>query len=190
MAELEAVDSNRLTQLYRSAEADFSAYRQVLLDEVPVSFERGWVRQQTRAGLRISEADQDALRADLAAQARDVFSEHFRSRGFELVDAPAPGVLRVSPELVDVNIFSPDIGRNQYSTVRGDSAGQMTLEITYRDGGTEALLAGARDQKRDRSPAYTVRNAQTNQRAIDEMLRQWAEALDAELALKPSAPSR
>ncbi len=97
MAELEAVDSNRLTQLYRSPEADISAYRQVLLDEVPVSFERGWVRQQQRAGLRISEKDQDALRADLAVQVREAFSEHFTSRGFELVDAPAPGVLRVSP---------------------------------------------------------------------------------------------
>lgn len=187
---LQPVDSKRLTRLYVNPDAGISAYRQVLLDEAPVSFERGWLRQQLNAGLRISEADQEQLRADLAGQLRDVFSEHFTSRGFELVDEPGPGVLRVSPALVDVNLFAPDIGRNQYSTVRGDSAGQMTLEISYEDAQTGQLLAGARDQKLDRSPSFTIRNAQTNRRAIDDMLKQWAEALEAELGLRPASPQR
>lgn len=184
---LEAVDSNRLSHVHRAPEADFRRYRQVVIDDVTVDFARGWERRVRQSGYLLRGEDVDRIRADVAAVVRESYAEHLRSRGYEVVPALAdagPDALRVSPRLVDVDVYPTDVGNNRFSVVRGRSIGELTLDIDYRDAASGALLASVQDRKLDRWPGAPVtRNQATFDSRLQRIVEQWAEALDAELLL-------
>lgn len=186
-AGLESVDSKRLSRVHRAPEVDFRPYRQVVIDDVEVSFARWWKRETRQSGYLLRGEDIERIRANLADILMTAYAEHLQARGYEVLPSTADagtGVLRITPRLVDVDVYPTDVGNNRFSVVRGRSIGELTLDVDYRDASTGALLASVQDRKLDRWPGAPVTR---NQQAFDERLRrivdQWAEALDAELPL-------
>jgi hypothetical protein len=186
-AGLDVVDSSRLSNLHRAPEADLARYRQIVVDDVDVEFASWWVRQVNRSGLQIRGEDIERIRAQVAGIFKDTYTEHLRQRGFEVLedsDSADPDVLRITPRLVKVDVFPTDVGMNRFSVNRGQSIGEMTLDIDYRDAATGALLASVQDRKLDRYPGAPVtRNDSTFEFRMRQMVDQWARALDAELPL-------
>ena len=87
-------------EAYVKPEANLASYRKVMLDQPQIVFRKNWLKDinNTRDVSRwLTPADQQKYIDDMSAGMGQTFSEVFRSRGYEVVTAPGPGVLRVTP---------------------------------------------------------------------------------------------
>lgn len=156
--------------------ADFRDYRKVMLDKPEVAFRRNWQRD-VNASRRGSRRVTDQQAAEILAAARsnftDIFTEAFTSAGFQVVDAPGPDVLRVSPAILDLVINAPDTqtaGRTRSFTA---NAGEATLLMEVRDAETNALMARLFDRRETRQMTGRA-NSVTNLADFRALARTWA----------------
>ena len=97
---------------------------------------------------------------DMSAGMGQTFSEVFRSRGYEVVTAPGPGVLRVTPTVTDLWLNAPDVQSSNLTRTFNRETADATLVVDARDSVTGAVLAHFVDRRtvRDtigRAPKYT-----------------------------------
>ena len=80
---------------------------------------------------------------------REELGEELAERGVEVVDAPAAGVIRLTPALVDVRLTAP---LREDASVRKTfvkSIGDLTLEATLRDSTSNEVVGTIRDARRN-----------------------------------------
>lgn len=178
---LQRVENKKLDAVYWKEGASLADYNRVRIDEVEVSFKKNWLRNQNRdrrsASDRVTSDDMDEIRAALAELFREEFTKELEKGGYEVVDENGPDVLLLQPAIVDLDVTAPDIGNRQPGMTRTytTSAGEMTLNMEFRDSATNALIGRAIDHREDHAAGgiqYTSRI--TNQAEASRILRSWA----------------
>ena len=132
------VRSRYLDQVQVRPQADFAAYRKVLIEPAPVNL-RIEANTNERNPRRISPEDAKEISGAAAASVQSALAEAFKGRGYEISAAPGPGVLRVSPRVTELMINAPAGGSATYTFAR--EAGQATLLLEARDSLSGDLLA-------------------------------------------------
>jgi hypothetical protein len=183
---LVAVEARALDEIAVRPGVDLAAYRAVIVEPATAALRKDWLKDlnTTRGPARwLTPDDARQITDDAAARLSAMVAAVFRERGYEIATAPAPGVLRLSPALSDLDVYAPDApapGIVRYVT---RDAGQATLRLEVRDATTGAVLArvvdrGTAREVRLHNPATTVTNAFW----FDALFRQWATACATALA--------
>jgi len=177
---LQQVKINGLDTVYVKPGASLAGYTKIMVDPLQVSFKKG---PDANGGWRpnafpINERDREKIRNSLAGIASRQLAVEMQKGGYQIVNAPAPDVLRVTAAIIKLDITAPDTmtGRSSYVVVA--SKGSMTLVAELRDSQTGDLLARAVDYARDDSSfRYEVANSFTNAQAARTIIGQWAHIL-------------
>jgi hypothetical protein len=172
---LVAVHSWQLDQVHLRPNADLAGYRKVLIDPAQVSLRKdrqhAYNRIPTPAvpaqeAQRIAGASASSLQAAVA--------EAFKARGYEIVAAPGPGVLRLTPSAAELFINAPDdLSAGTWSFTR--EAGQATLALEARDALSGTLLGRVVHQATARQMGrLNLADEVTNQFWFEALFRRWA----------------
>lgn len=191
---LQKVKSKRMDAAYLLPGADFRVYSKLMVDPVQVAFRKNWERDVNRssrsAGKRVTAEDAERARKAMSEGFAEILAEEFRKAKYEVVTAPGPDVLRLTPVIVDVYINAPDTmepGRSYTFTVE---AGEATLALEARDSETNQLLGRAVDARSTgETGRMTWTTSVTNRQEFERLFRIWAGNLaDGMAALKAASP--
>ncbi len=170
----------KLDEVYVAPDAQLASYRAVMLDAPKISLDRGWLKNinSTRQPSRwVTARDAQKIVDDLSASMAVTFADVFRAKGYEIATTPGPGVLRLSPTVVDLYINAPDVhAPNDRKVVSGESAGDARLVLEARDAATGAVVARIVDRADAHQLGRTF-NATTdvsNTFWMSALFRQWA----------------
>ena len=178
------VPSRTLDEVYFRPDANLKSYRKVIVDPATVSFRKNWLKDvnSTRGPSRwILQQDVKEITDTASAGFTSAVADSFRSRGYEIVTTPGPGVLRVTPQITDLNINAPDVSSSYMQALFNNSAGDATLTMDIRDAATGTLLGQVVDRGTARQLADQVRRqftlsrtfAVTNAFWFDTLAREW-----------------
>ena len=165
---------------YAKPDVDLSVYDRLLILDCPVAFRKNWQRDKNRDALglsgRVSDADMERIKNDMAELFREVFIEELDEEGgYEVVDKPAEDVLLIRPAIIDLDVEAPDLRTAGRTRTFTSSAGAATLYIELYDSVSGEILARAIDRKADRdygTMQWTSRV--TNAAAAKRIVRVWA----------------
>lgn len=182
-AGLVPVRSINLDEFYARPDAGLAGYRKVMIDPVRIAFRSDWnqseqdYRGKTR---RLLPQDVKAITDDMTAGFQSSVAEAFKARGYEIVAAPGPDVLRLTPSATELYVNAPDQtppGQTRYLT---KDAGEATLILEARDSSSGNLLARVVDHRTSPESKGTrlgdLRST-TNVTSgfwLDETFRRWA----------------
>lgn len=191
---MQLVEKDRRGEIYSDPGVDWSVYSKIMLDDATVAFRRNWQRDQNRYQLgKVSNKDMERIKTDLAGLFNQVFVEELTANGgFEIVETAADDVLRITPHIVDLDIYAPDTGTTTgRSKSYTDSSGKMTLKLEMYDSVTGDLIAAASHRQESPRRGYAQwTTSVTNKRDARMMLQKWAVGLRTRLneaAGKPEA---
>ena len=178
---LEQVEKSRHKEIYRAPAVDWSGYDAVIIDPATVAFRKNWQRDQNRQQPnKIRSDDMERIRTTLAENFDEVFSEELAENGgMTLTEQAGGNVLRITPYIVDLDVYAPDARRNpgiQRSYV--ESAGRMTLKLHLFDSETGDLIAVFSDHREDTRRGYLEwANSVSNTHRFRLILKSWAREL-------------
>lgn len=178
---LQQVEKNRRGAIYADPEIDWSIYRKIQLEPATVAFRKNWQRDQNRyQSNKIRTEDMERIKAGLAELFDDVFSKELSGDGgYELVDTAADDVLRIDPQIVDLDVYAPD-PRSSPGMQRSysETAGRMTLKLHLYDSVTGDLVATLSETRESPRRGYMQwRTTVTNTAEARQMLSRWARQL-------------
>jgi hypothetical protein len=179
--QLQARKGDRI--VYLKSGARFDQYKRVAILECYVEFAKDWQRdyndQAATLGQRVTTADMDRIKSELAAEFKKVFAQELQKNGgYEVVDVAAPDVLVLRPALVNLRVTAPDLMSAGMSTVVVSSAGQMTLYLELWDSSSSTILARVIDPGSDVNYSRNmVANRVTNTAEARRLLESWAQSL-------------
>jgi hypothetical protein len=177
---LERVPGTRLDAVFLAPGAELGAYTNIMLAPAEVQFDRDWSpnRGSQSAATRVSAADLEAIRTNLAAMVDEIFRQELTSGGFQIVTEASLETLLVAPAIVNLRITAPDAmsaGRTRTYTA---SSGSMTLLLEARDAASGDLLGRAVDTRSGRNTGMmTITNRVTNTADARRAITAWAQAL-------------
>ena len=184
---LQLVEKDRNGATYAQPGVDWSAYDKILIEDATVAFRKNWQRDQNRGrralSERVSTSDMERIKSDLAALFDEVFAEEMAAGGrWEIVDAAGPDVLRIKPEIVDLDVYAPDVQSSSYTRSYTDSSGSMTLKLGLFDSETGDLLAATSDRRQSPYRGYMQwTTSVSNKGDARRIVQQWARDLDQRL---------
>lgn len=175
---LELVEKTRHKEIYRAPGVDWSIYDKIQIDEATVAFRRNWQRDQNRyQPNKIRSRDIERISEGMVELFDDVFSKELSEQGgYEITDGPGENVLRISPHVVDLDVYAPD-PRYQAGMQRSyvQTAGRMTLKLHLYDSYTGDLIAVFSDHREAPWRGYVQwANTITNTREFRWLLQSWA----------------
>jgi hypothetical protein len=180
---LVAVRNINLDEVYLRANADLASYRKIVIDPVQIAFRKDWNQSEQDYKGRVRRLLPDDVRAieeGVTSGMQTSFAVGFKARGYDIVAAPGPGVLRLTPSLQDLYVNAAEetpSGQTRYLSV---DAGEATLVLEARDATTGVLLARIVDHRSAReNKASNVRDLRRTTNSLsyfwlDAMFRQWA----------------
>jgi pimeloyl-ACP methyl ester carboxylesterase len=144
---LVAVQSRNLDKLYIRPNADLARYQKVMIEPVTVEFSKGWERNvnDPRYTTRVRPEDARRIAEETTANVGDILADAFKARGYEIVSAPGPGVLRLSPHVSELYVNAPDIFPPGKTSSLAREAGEATVILEARDSSNGTLLAVVAD---------------------------------------------
>ena len=148
---LVTLQASKLDEFSVRPNADLASYRKVIIDPAKVEFKKGWLKaiNSTRDLSRwLTASDQQQIADTAAASLNGVVADAFKARGYEIVTAPGPGVLRVSPRVTELYVNAPDVPAAAPARLFNVDAGDATLALEARDSAS-GTLAGAGRRSRD-----------------------------------------
>lgn len=158
--------------------AAFGSYSKVLIDNVSVAFSKNYNPQRTGSFAKLSTAELNGIRNDVAKIVQDAFTKELTKAGYALVDAPGPEVLEVHPEIVNLYVNAPDTMTAGRSRVYTTSSGEMTLILSLSDSETGAVLARAYDRTEGRqTQTFNLTSSVTNRADAEIAAAAWARIL-------------
>lgn len=178
---LEQVEKTRHKEVYRAPGIDWSVYDKVMIDDATVAFRKNWQRDQNRQQAhKIRTADMDRIRTTMAETFDEVFTTELSEKGgYEIAAEPGESVLRISPHIVDLDVYAPD-PRSAPGIQRSyvETAGRMTLKLHLYDSETGDLIAVASDHREAPRRGYMQwANSVSNTREFRMMMQGWAKDL-------------
>jgi hypothetical protein len=190
---LTAVKSPTLDQVYLRPTVDLAAYHKVIVEPARVETQKGWrksINQQREPSRWLTAEDEREMVDSAAAGMTKAVRAAFEAKGFEVVTAPGPGVLRIAPSTMDLFVNAPDaITPVRQGQATYQQAGDATLNLEIRDSVSGALVG----RVVDRNTARQIRNLNavtllSNQFWFDAMFSAWARNCATELAMARDAP--
>ena len=166
------VRTRYLDQVSLRPQADFGAYRKVLIEPVPVNLEtRSNVNERYPRRMPPEQAKEIS---DLAgATVHKALAEAFKARGYEINATPGPGVLRLSPRVAELVINAPSGGPATHTFTR--EAGDATMLLEARDAVTGQLLANIRHgATANQMGQLQLANQTTNLMWFEAFFSRWA----------------
>jgi len=193
---LELVRSEKHSAVYIKPEAQLDIYSEFVIVPCQVAFRKNWQRDYNSShrssGQQIKERDIDRIKRELGEECTTFFTDALSEEpSYNLVAEWQEGqdVLLIRPNIVNLNITSPDVSSPSMTRSYSASAGSMTLYLELIDAETSEVLVRAYDSKADPDSFVNYANKITNRQAADRMLKNWAtrlrEAMDA--VMRPSA---
>lgn len=162
--------------------SNLAPYKRLMMDPVEVAFSKDWDPEKTGSRMKLTEAEREKIRSDLAKLFTKTFQGELEKGGYPIVDKAAPDVLRVTAGLIDVYINAPDVmtpGRTRTYVV---NAGRMTLVAEFRDSETGAVLARVADQREARDDMFLQMSSSVeNSAEARAMIANWARILRSRL---------
>jgi hypothetical protein len=144
---LQRKPSKRVDVVYTAPGMSLATYRRIVLDPVDVAFKKNW----QRAHPEVTAADIERIRTEAAALFRHTFAQELDAKGgYELVEAAAPDVFRVSASIVDLDLAAPGGLSSGTARTYVVSLGDMTLLGELRDSVSGAILVRVADRERGR----------------------------------------
>jgi len=192
---LELVSKDRRGETYADRDIDWAVYTKIHLDPATVAFRKNWQRDQNRSQpFKVDAKDMERIKSELSQLFGEVFTEELTTKGgYEMSEENGDGVLRIVPQIVDLDVYAPDT-RNTAGMQRQytDQAGRMTLKLEMYDSVTGDLIATISDRQEAPRRGYMQwTNSVTNRAEAKRMLERWArelrEGLDKARAGKPVA---
>lgn len=159
---------------------NWNGYTAILLERATVEFTKNWARnQENRGGNRPTEENMGRIRTELSELLDEVFRQELTTDGiFTLSDTPAADALRITPKIVDLNIYAPDRMREYIGYALADSKGSMTLVLEIHDSVSGALLAQMTENREDPRMGYFEWTTNgTNLQAARFMFMRWGNRL-------------
>ena len=181
---LVAVHSRHLDELYLRPGANLATYRKVVIDPVRVAFHRDWLRYgyTANAARPVAEDNVRRIAAGIARDAEAAVAEAFKARGYEIVSAPAPGVLRLSPRVADLYVNAPDRNSPWREKAFTREAGQAALLLDASDSVSGTLLGRVSHLGRaEQMGGFARANDVSNRFWFDALIRRWARNCASEL---------
>jgi hypothetical protein len=177
---LELVEKDRRGELYAAPGIDWSVYDEIQLDQATVAFRRHWQRDQNRnQPFKVRASDMERIKTGLAELFDTVFTEELtRDGGYTIIEESADNVMRITPHIVDLDVYAPDTRNVGISRSYTDSTGRMTLKLEIYDSITGDLIATASDRREAPRRGYVQwTNSITNNAEARRMLQRWAKGL-------------
>lgn len=194
--QLQRVETDGRGVVYAQPDVDWSSYDAILLETATVAFRKNWMRDQNRSRRslsdRVSTTDMERIKTSLAELFDEVFVDELGRNGqWTLVDEAGPNVLRIQPQIVDLDVYAPDLRNSTMSRSYTDSAGRMTLKLALYDSETGDLIAAAIDRREAPHRGYMQwTTSVSNKGDARRILQQWARALNERLASVTGRASR
>jgi hypothetical protein len=187
---LDLVRSDKHSAVYVKPEAQLDIYNEFAIVPCEVAFRKNWQRDYNSShrssGQQIKERDIDRIKRELGEECTTFFTDALSEEpSYNLVTEWQQGqdVLMVRPNIVNLNITSPDVSSPSMTRSYSASAGSMTLYLELIDAETSEVLVRAYDSKADPDSFVNYANKITNRQAADRMLKNWAtrlrEAMDS-----------
>jgi hypothetical protein len=140
---LVAVQTRNLDKLYVRPNADLARYQAVMIDPVTVEFSKDWNRSvnDPRYTTRIRPEDAQRIADQTTGSVGDILAAALTQRGYQIVTAPGPGVLRLSPHVTDLYVNAPDVFPPGVTRSFARDAGEATVTLEARDATNGTLVA-------------------------------------------------
>ena len=140
---LVAVQTRNLDKLYVRPNADVARYQAVMIDPVTVEFSKDWNRSvnDPRYTTRIRPEDAQRIADQTTGSVGDILAAALTQRGYQIVTAPGPGVLRLSPHVTDLYVNAPDVFPPGVTRSFARDAGEATVTLEARDATNGTLVA-------------------------------------------------
>ena len=178
---LDLVRSDKHSAVYIKPEAQLDIYNEFAIVPCEVAFRKNWQRDYNSShrssGQQIKERDIDRIKRELGEECTAFFTDALSEEpSYNLVTEWQQGqdVLLVRPNIVNLNITSPDVSSPSMTRSYSASAGSMTLYLELIDAETSEVLVRAYDSKADPDSFVNYANKITNRQAADRMLKNWA----------------
>lgn len=159
----------------------------VLIAPVTVEFAPNYLRNvnEDRARTeRIGPAEAERIKADMAMSLQAALDAAVRARGFEVVSAPAAGVVQLSARIDDLFVNAPATYTGFGKSYTRD-AGRATLRAEGRDTVTGAVrLQTERRANAGDNARIEYTSDVTNRMWFDSLFRNWADDVAKELAAR------
>jgi hypothetical protein len=187
------VKSQRFDEIYLRPGTELRSYKSVMLSPAQVTFAASWLKDMNAQPIplvkRTTIEDAERIADKMRTGFVDVFTNVFKSTGFEVVAAPGPDVLSLSLHVIDLYINAPSTVTlsEQPSRVYTFDAGKATLALEVRDSTTGALLERVVDRRTagDRGSfrsSLMITNPVSNRfnfdRLFDTWARDWVKSVD------------
>lgn len=188
------VKPKRMDAVYLAPGADFRPYTKLMVDPTEVAFRKDFLKNQNRAGSRLTVRIDDQEAAEILQAARsnfsDIFNQAFTEAGYQIVTAPGPDVLRVSTGVMNLYLNAPDTmeaGRTRTYTA---NAGEATLVIEVRDSSSNALLGRVLDRRETLDTGtMQISSSVTNLSDFRSLFKRWAKnSVEGLAELKAHSP--
>jgi hypothetical protein len=183
------VPSRAVAGVYRNPDADFTGYKRVMIEPLSIEYTRDW--------RRLHRDVEDSELRRIETEARESFREEFLralvERGpYELSDTRAPGVLHVTPRVIELDIPAPEVSVQPGTKSYAPEPVSMQIIGEVRDAATDTLLMRVIVfEGRQRYPFDELRlaNRTTNAHEMRTGFGRWSrivrEALDVAKAQRP-----
>jgi hypothetical protein len=190
---LVAVQSRHLDELHLRPNADLAGYRRVLIDPVRVEFSKNWLRDMNaynRSPSRWIRPEQaERIIMETVSSLQSSVAEAFKARGYEIVAAPGPGVLRLSPSAADLYVNAPDGFSPWRTKTFTRDVGETTLLLEARDAVSGTLLARLVHRATARQVhRLNLANEVSNRFWFDVLFSRWAANCVAEFEATKNQP--
>ena len=177
---LELVDEDRRGAIYADPQIDWTLYTEIMLDRPTVAFRKRWQRDQNRYHtFKVKAEDMERIKSGLADMFEEVFVEELTTNGgYIMSDTTGESVMRLTPQIVDLDVYAPDTNTMSRTYSYTEMAGRMTLKLSIYDSVTGDLIASV--SNRQEAPRYTYTRwttSVTNKAEFRRMLQRWATGL-------------
>lgn len=179
------VPDSKFGDAYMKPGADLSHFDEYGVTPCQVAFKKNWLRDQNSSRIdlsnRVTQKDVDRIKDTLAAECDTFFREALLEEpAYKLVESFDEGeqVLVIRPNIINLDVHAPDVGRPGVTRTYTTSSGEMTLMLELVDGTTGEVLARVVDRKRgldDNMLQWS--NSVTNKADADRALRRWSSLL-------------
>ena len=163
---------------------DWGSYTKIILHAAPVEFRKNWQRdQELLHGKEIREVDVQRIKTSVSDQFANLMVKTLTEQGgYQLTSESGAGVLRFTPNIVDLEVREAGWVENSIVESLPDSRGSMTIELVIRDSVSDKLLAVAWQRQSDpRGGDVDMTTSVNNSQAFRLMIRSWANWLTGHL---------
>jgi len=180
---LVAVHSRNLDELYLRPDANLAEYRKVMIDPVRVGIHKDWLQYGAYQAVRpVGEENAKRIAYEIATDAQANIADVLKARGYQIVSAPGPGVLRLSPAVADLYVNAPDRLSSFRTKAFTREAGQAVFLLDVHDSVSGTLLGRiAHHGIADQMGRFMRANDVSNRFWFDALSRRWAQSCAAVL---------